>query len=190
MLRTTLDLVWWVLSQMFCSFNTRKRARSGQATVEAAYLIPIMFLLVLLLVQPGIILYDIMVMRAAAYDGCRLLATRTDVLGDAEGACEDYVERRLSSIPDQAQFHLSDGGYGWEIQLEGDEQSDFVTVTIRNSVQLLPIVGAAGSFLGIADSDGVYSFEVTASMPTQPDWVLNSSSGRDPREWVGGSDDA
>ena len=40
----------------------------GQATVEAAFLIPVLFTVLLLSVQPGMVLYDRMVMRAAASD--------------------------------------------------------------------------------------------------------------------------
>ena len=47
----------------------------GQTTVEAAFGLPIVFLLVLLLAQPGIVLYDRMVMASAASEACRLLAT-------------------------------------------------------------------------------------------------------------------
>ena len=50
----------------------------GQSTVEAAFLFPVVFVLVLLLVQPGILLYDRIVMEGAAADACRLLATKTD----------------------------------------------------------------------------------------------------------------
>ena len=39
------------------------RYRSGQATVEAAFLIPLILLLLMLLMQPGIILYSRMVMQ-------------------------------------------------------------------------------------------------------------------------------
>ena len=46
----------------------------GQATVEAAFLIPVLFTVLLLSVQPGMVLYDRMVMQAAASDACRLAA--------------------------------------------------------------------------------------------------------------------
>ena len=45
------------------SFAGRER---GQATVEAAVLIPALFTALLLLLQPGILLYDRMVMQGAA----------------------------------------------------------------------------------------------------------------------------
>ncbi len=51
------------------------RDERGQATVEAAFAVPVLMVLVLVLVQPGIILYDRIVMEGAAAAGCRLLAT-------------------------------------------------------------------------------------------------------------------
>ena len=50
----------------------------GQATVEAAFLIPVLFTVLLLSVQPGMVLYDRMVMQAAVSDACRLVAVKTD----------------------------------------------------------------------------------------------------------------
>ena len=67
----------------------------GQATVEAAVLIPALFTALLLLLQPGILLYDRMVMQGAAAEGCRLLATKTAALGDMDGSCEAFVRHRL-----------------------------------------------------------------------------------------------
>ena len=40
----------------------------GQATVEAAFLIPVLFTVLLLSVQPGMVLYDRIVIQAAASD--------------------------------------------------------------------------------------------------------------------------
>ena len=45
------------------------RDERGQATVEAAFAVPVLMVLVLMLVQPGIILYDRIVMEGAAA-GC------------------------------------------------------------------------------------------------------------------------
>lgn len=75
--------------------GARARDARGQSTAEAAVALPVVFLLVLLLVQPGIVLYDRMVMAGAAAEGCRLLATSD---GDA-ATCEEYVRRRLGAIP-------------------------------------------------------------------------------------------
>lgn len=157
----------------------------GQATVEAAYLIPVVFLCLLLLLQPGIILYDHAVMEAAAADGCRLLATKTDVIGASHDACEAFVKRRLAAVPPQDQFHLHGGACSWEIDVEGDETSEYVQVTIRNKLKLLPLVDAGGTLLGIVDSSGAYPLEVTSRMRTQPQWALGSEFGLSPRSWVG-----
>ena len=63
---------------------------SGQATVEAAFLIPVLLVALLLLMQPGILLYDRLVMNAAASEACRLLATKTDAAGDMAEGCEAF----------------------------------------------------------------------------------------------------
>lgn len=158
----------------------------GQATVEAAYLIPVVFLCLLLLVQPGIILYDFTVMRSAAAEGCRLLATKTDAAGSSDEACIAYVKRRLSAVPPQDQFHIHDGACSWVIDVEGDESSEYVQVTIANKVKLLPLVDTGATLLGMTDASGEYSIEASSRMPTQPSWVGSSKSGRDPRAWIGG----
>ena len=53
----------------------------GQSTVEGAFLIPVILLLLMLLIQPGILLYNRVVMQSAASEGCRLISTRSS--GDA-----------------------------------------------------------------------------------------------------------
>ena len=53
------------------------REERAQATIEAAFAIPLLGVLLLMLLQPGIVLYDKIVMEHAAAEGCRLLATTT-----------------------------------------------------------------------------------------------------------------
>ena len=69
----------------------------GQATVEAAFLIPVLFTVLLLSVQPGMVLYDRIVMQAAASDACRLAAVKTDAVGDSSQAVEAFVRHRLGA---------------------------------------------------------------------------------------------
>lgn len=157
----------------------------GQSTVEAAYLIPVLFLGLLLLVQPGILLYDRMVMHAAAAEGCRLLATKTDALGSSQEACENFIRHRLASVPPEDHFHMHDGGCSWDIRLEGSDASPAVSVTVGNRVKLLPLIGGAGALLGAADGAGVCRLEVSVSLPTQPTWVDGAEAGRDPAAWIG-----
>ena len=78
------------------------REESGQSTVEAAFALPVLMVLFLLLLQPGIILYDRIVMEGAAAEGCRLIATAADP-GQVE---EDYIRRRLSAVPQADIFHV------------------------------------------------------------------------------------
>ena len=59
-----------------CVVRAKTWRDDGQATVESAFLIPVLFTALLLLVQPGMVLYDRMVMAAAATDACRVLAVK------------------------------------------------------------------------------------------------------------------
>ena len=106
----------------------------GQSTVEGAFLIPVILLMLMLLIQPGILLYNRVVMQSAASEGCRLISTRPS--GDLSDAYEGYVIRRLGSVPQQKNFHVHEGACTWEVCFDGDEESDIVTVTIRNQASL------------------------------------------------------
>ena len=165
------------------AITARPRSERGQGTVEAAFLIPVLFTGMLLLLQPGIVLYDRIVMQAAASEACRLLATATSLTGDMTESCESFVMHRLSAVPQVACFHVHDGGCTWEIELEGDEDSDVVSVTIRNEVRPLPLIGVGATLLGIVNADGNLTIEVVCSEDIQPSWVdaLGTSAG----DWAG-----
>lgn len=156
---------------------------AGQATVEAAFLLPVLLGGVLLLVQPGILLYDRMVMEGAAAEGCRLLATTP--AGDPDGQCEAFIRRRLGAVPQQDNFHVHSGGCSWDIVLEGGEASGTVRVTIRNQAKPLPLIGFAASALGAVGDSGTFGMEVSASQPTQPGWVASAAAGSAPEAWPG-----
>ncbi|MEG1513010.1 MAG: TadE/TadG family type IV pilus assembly protein [Raoultibacter sp.] len=170
------------------SFSTERRFPAfaygvrGQATVEAAFLIPLIFLALLLLLQPGIMLYTRMVMEGAAAEGCRLLVTK--VAGAGDEAYKACILRRLGAVPQQDNFHVHSGGCTWDIQLEGDESSTRVCVTIENQAKPLPLIDAASTLLGMVNSSGNFSQTVSVSAQTQPDWVANNQLGLDPQAWV------
>ena len=136
--------------------GARARDARGQSTVEAAVALPVVFLLVLLLVQPGIVLYDRMVMAGAAAEGCRLLATSD---GDA-ATCEEYVRRRLGAIPPLDVFRVHDSGCTWEVRCEGGGAADAARVTVRT-------VNERGNLV----------VEVTATSPTRASWAQESLDG-------------
>lgn len=162
-----------------------RRDEGGQATVEAAFALPVLFLLALLLMQPGIILYDRMVMEAAAAEGCRLLATRSEAMGDADRLCEEYVLRRLGSVPSVDCFHVHGGGCTWRVEMSGDEKSDRVSVRVSTEVRPLPLMDGGAALLGLANERGNLVVTVERSLPVQPGWAEQAEAGRDPARWIG-----
>ena len=158
------------------------RSRNGQATVEAALFVPLALGGVLLLVQPGIILYDRIVMQGAANEACRLLATSSDTADG--GTCEQLVRRRLGAIPQQENFHVHEGGCTWEIDFSGNEAAQTVQVTIATAVKPLPLIDFVGSAIGFVGEDGTMRVEVSAQAPTQPSWASTALS-RGPSSWPG-----
>ena len=163
----------------------RRRSLRGQGTLEAALTVPVLFVLMLLLIQPGIILYDRMVMGAAAAEGCRLLATRGSSLGSMDGSCEAYIRHRLGAIPQHDCFHVHSGSCSWRIELNGDESSGQVSVRIVNEVRPLPLFDGAATLLGLTNGRGNLEVNVEASMPVQPAWVATAPVGTDPSGWIG-----
>lgn len=159
-------------------FGLRKCDR-GQATVEAAVLVPVALLLLMIMLQPGIVLYDRMVMTSAANLGLRLLSTRPDSYG-AKGY-EELIAKQLDPIPKIPIFH--EGGSSWEISVVGNESSGEVSVTIRNELQPLPLISFGAGVMGLLNASGNMEIEVAASSDTQPGWVWNSGEG--PQTWVG-----
>lgn len=157
----------------------------GQGTVEAAIVIPVLFLLMLLLLQPGIILYDRIIMGSAAAEGCRLLATSTDALGSMHDSCDAFVRHRLAAVPQHDCFHVHGGDCSWNIELSGDETSGAVTVRIANEVKPLPLFDAGARMLGATNANGNLVIEESVAMPAQPNWVAASPSGTAPAAWPG-----
>lgn len=156
----------------------RRRCR-GQATVEAAFALPIVMLLVLLLLQPGILLYDRIAMAGAAAEGCRVLTTAS---AGETGFVRDYVLRRLSAVPQADIFHVHSTGCTWQVALTGDEAAADVSVAVSTEVQLLPLIGSAAALAGMASEDGHVVLSVESSAKTQPDWV---DRGSGPADWIG-----
>ena len=157
-------------------------SEKGQGTVEAAIAIPVLFLLLLLLLQPGIVLYDRLVMGNAAAEGCRLLSTATS---DMAGSCEAFMRHRLAAVPQHDCFHVHQAGCSWDIELSGDESSQEVTVRIGNELKPLPLFDAGSKLLGLTNANGNLEIEEVVTMPTQPEWVASVEIGFEPSSWIG-----
>lgn len=155
--------------------------------MEAAFALPALLVCLLLVLQPGIVLYDRMVMQAAASEGCRLLATKTGSPGSMDEAVEASIRHRLGAIPQQDCFHVHEGSAGcsWEIDCTGDETSQTVEVSIRNELRPLPLFDAAAALLNLVNENGNLVVEVRVSAPTQPEWATEALAGRSPKELVG-----
>lgn len=155
----------------------RRAARSGQASVEAAFLAPVLLLGFLLLLQPGIVLYDRAVMESAASEGCRLLETRSSQ-SDAE--VRAYIERRLEAVPGVEAFHAGE----WLIEFSGSQADDATKVSIEHSLKPLPLVGAAMGFAGMLDGRGLYRQGVSCVAAVRDEWLTGSERGCDPEAWI------
>lgn len=116
--------------------------RSGQAAIETAFTLPLVFLVLLLLIQPAIVLYTRAVMSSAAHETCRAIATRPSSVGDR--AYESFARRRLGAIPPVPIFHEHDP-CSYAIAITGDADAAAVMVRIENSMRPLPLVGAVWS---------------------------------------------
>lgn len=162
------------------------RTDTGQATVEAAFMIPILFLVMMVLLQPGIVLYDRMVMNHAAAEGCRMLATSTDSADSSGERCEELIRRRLGAIPQHDLFHIHEGGCSYEVVLMGGDSSPMVQVEISNRIRPLPLNILAP--ISGESPDGSMEIRVVQKVQAQPEWVSASSGGVSPDAWVHGRD--
>lgn len=148
----------------------RKSAgEEGQATVEAAVLLPTLMVLIALLVQPACMLYTRCVMQAAAAEGCHLMAVTVSPTVSGQ-ACKQYVLRRLRAVPDAGLFHEG-GQQGWSIELSGSEAEHSARVSIETAVRPLPLLGIVPALLGQLDDSGNVVLRVEVSTVTRPEWL-------------------
>jgi hypothetical protein len=157
---------------------TFRRNTKGQGTVEAAFLLPVLMLLFLMLLQPGIVLYDRIIMTNAAAEACRVLTTAQ---GDTQ-VVADYAKRRLGSIPPLPLFHVHEADCSWVITCEGGGASDVARVTIVNEVKPVPLLDMAGALMGLLNEKGHLEIKVSVEVPTRASWAQESLQGKTPEE--------
>lgn len=153
-------------SQSFRTFFFTELAdsTSGQATIEAAVLLPTLMLVIALLVQPVCIIYTRSAMRSAAAEAARAIATDYD--GDLSD-CRSYVLRRLEAVPDAPLFH-SGGASDWSISLSRGGRS--VNVEVVGHVRPLPLLGVALAAFSESDGKGIVLRE-SLREEVQPSWI-------------------
>ncbi|MGN0070889.1 MAG: TadE/TadG family type IV pilus assembly protein [Atopobiaceae bacterium] len=132
----------------------------GQASVEAAALLPAVSLLALLLLQPLCLAYTQMVMREAASETARAAIGTAD-----EERLEEFCRRRLAAVPEISIFSTGD----WDIGIEGAEEQ-VVTVTISGHAEPLPLAGAMMAAQLESDPDGIV-LRVQVKEQLRPAWL-------------------
>lgn len=146
--------------------------QKGQASVEAAVMMPVFMLLMALLLQPAFLLYTRSIMQQAASEGVRVLMTAQTSGDVADEACRAYVLRRLGAVPNIAAFHTG-GKDGWTIELSGDASSSEVGVSVEGKLRPLPLIGILASMLGEVEGDEVL-IKVSVTQTSRPSWLEGS----------------
>lgn len=149
-------------------------ARLGQASVEAALLVPVVLVLVALLVQPACVLYTRSVMSATAGELARVAATSRSSAGEVRA----YALRRLAAVPDVPVFHEG-GPDAWEVSVEGPSDGGTVTVRVEGRVRPLPLIGFVVAALG-EPGDGGVTLRAEVVSDVRSDWI-----GGDYGDWIG-----
>lgn len=155
----------------FCS------ERLGQASVEAAALLPTIMIVMVMLLQPVCLLYTRSVMRSAAAQTARVVATASP---GSEQECKEYALRRLQAIPNVAIFHEGSPN-DWDIQIDGLGETE-VCVEISGSVKPLPVIGGLAVALG-SYNHGTIQLDVEVTERVRPEWLEGSYE-----DWVGAWD--
>lgn len=141
--------------------------KTGQATVEAAFMIPVLLTVVLLLIQPAIVCYDLVVMKSACAEACRLAS---EPGSNDEGYIQDFVKRKLSAVPQAEIFHMHDGGCSWDVKVDGIG-SKTATVTVKNKLKVLPLIDVGLHAFGALGSNGELEIQSSSTQTSQPGWV-------------------
>lgn len=136
----------------------------GQATVEAAVLLPTLMLLFALLLQPVCLSYTRAIMRGAAGECARAAAT---AYGGDISSCESYALRRLKAVPEVPLFHVG-GQSDWNVQI--NRSDSHVDVSIVGHARPLPLMGAVAALMSESDGTGVV-LRVSLSEDTRASWV-------------------
>ena len=146
--------------------------KKGQASVEAAFLLPVLLVVFGLLLQPVILLYNAAVMNAAAAEACRTAGTI-----EKQSSLDAFLKRRLGAIPQLSIFH--DGNWSFEYKLNSE---DLNCITIKHDVTTLPLLGISAGLLSKRKNSHQVEQTVHVQTQIQPPWL--SKSEKSVEEWV------
>lgn len=142
----------------------------AQASVEAAFILPVALLLCGMVIQVGIYGFTRSVMMRTCAETVRVAAFDFD--GNTQDCCE-FAKRRLAAIPNLALFHTPPAD-DWDIQIHVTNRSAKVSIT--GHFQPIPVIGMLVEAFGEKDDKGcVIKAEVEGN--TQPSWVEGSYDG-------------
>lgn len=157
-----------MVSKIFYCFKSCK----GQASLEAAILLPTVLTLCMLMLQPICLLYTQMVMSFAAADSLRLLAYQSSDHGIyAQDRLKEYVLHRLIAIPHVEIFHVGDD-QAWEVTFQSG-QNGSASIEISHKVKPLPFYKGLANVL--PEYDGTYiSMSESQSIDLRQPWLLGT----------------
>ncbi len=126
-----------------------RRGDAGQATVEAALVLPLVALLLLVVLQVGLVVRDDLLVAHAAREGARA-ASVSD--GDRAGAAYRAVvgSADLAVTRLHVRTDLVDGGRRVRVEVRYDSPTDVPLVGL-----LLPDVGVTGRAVMLVETDEV-----------------------------------
>lgn len=140
---------------------------AGQATLEAALLMPSIMFVMALLLEPVCLGYTKILMQHAAHEALRITAYDRDGKFDE---VKRFIERRLTSVPELSLFHVG-GSDDWKIDISRADKT--ITVCIAGHARPLPLMGAVLQTFSKHDDKGIL-LEVQAKQEIAPEWVGGS----------------
>ena len=145
------------------------RTNKAQSTIEAAFLLPVVMLIFLLILQPICILYTKSIMESAVSGAIRILMTWDESREPAEVGIRSYILRRLHAVPEISLFHEG-GEQDWNIEINGSETSKNVSITIMGHVRPIPLLKLPAKVFCRVSNDGCIELVSKIDIQNKPSW--------------------
>lgn len=142
------------------------KSLSGQASLEAALILPTFLLVMGMLIEPLCYFYTKSIMQAAAADAARLVCTGVNLTDEQ---IEAYIKRRLKAVPEISIFHTG-GEADWTFDISGPDDEGIVIVEITGHLRLLPIGQLAMGVFKQTDDAGIVLRSYAEGL-YRPEWL-------------------